>query len=271
MDKFDIQRLADAFTRDSELNLLRSDVAFRPELAGMRFADEPLIGYAAADDDYLLSLRHNQAANLNMEMPEFWLASAETVISLFIPYTEQIRISNRGGEVASDEWLHGRIEGEEFGKGLAFHIADALKAEGYDALIPYLDERIKSKGPAKPPEVAFTSNWSERHVAYAAGLGTFGLQKGLITKKGVCGRFISIVTSLPLLPDEREYSGITDYCIMCGKCAENCPAHAISLETGKDHMPCAKILGISKAKRPPYYGCGKCMVDVPCEIANPSK
>jgi epoxyqueuosine reductase QueG len=30
----------------------------------------------------------------------------------------------------------------------------------------------------------FSSNWSERHAAYTAGLGTFGLCDGLITPLG---------------------------------------------------------------------------------------
>ena len=39
----------------------------------------------------------------------------------------------------------------------------------------------------------YASNWSERHVAYVCGLGTFGCQ-GLITSKGLAGRFGSIIT-----------------------------------------------------------------------------
>lgn len=37
------------------------------------------------------------------------------------------------------------------------------------------------------------------------GLGIFGLSKGLITSKGIAGRFGSIVTELQIIPNEREY------------------------------------------------------------------
>ena len=83
--------------------------------------------------------------------------------------------------------------------------------------------------------LSYTSNWSERHVAFVCGLGTFGLSKGLITKKGIAGRFGSIITELTLSPDQREYHCIYEYCSMCGACVKNCPVNAISLDKGKNH------------------------------------
>ena len=74
----------------------------------------------------------------------------------------------------------------------------------------------------------FTSSWSERHVAFVCGLGTFGLSKGLITEKGICGRFGSVVTTAELPRTERPYTGIYEYCIQCRACARNCPVGAIS-------------------------------------------
>lgn len=50
----------------------------------------------------------------------------------------------------------------------------------------------------RSPEFTFSSSWSERHVAYAAGLGNFGLNGCLITSLGTSVRFASLVTSLPL-------------------------------------------------------------------------
>lgn len=46
------------------------------------------------------------------------------------------------------------------------------------------------------------SNWSQRHVGYIAGLGTFGLNNMLITDQGTCGRFYSLITNLPVEPDQ---------------------------------------------------------------------
>jgi epoxyqueuosine reductase len=115
----------------------------------------------------------------------------------------------------------------------------------------------------------FTSNWSERHVAFVCGLGTFGLSKGLITPKGVAGRFASIITELYLPPDKREYEDIYEYCSMCGKCAKNCPANAITIENGKNDYACFAFLKKTSEKYKPRYGCGKCQVGVPCESRIP--
>jgi hypothetical protein len=45
-----------------------------------------------------------------------------------------------------------------------------------------------------------TSNWSERHSAYIAGLGTFCLSYSLISEKGCAGRYGTVVTDLDLEP-----------------------------------------------------------------------
>ena len=69
------------------------------------------------------------------------------------------------------------------------------------------------------------------HVA----LGTFGLSRGLITKRGMAGRITSIIINAEFEPDERPYTGIYDFCIRCGACALKCPVKAISMEYGKNN------------------------------------
>jgi epoxyqueuosine reductase len=96
-------------------------------------------------------------------------------------------------------------------------------------------------------------------------LGTFGLSKGLITAKGVAGRFASIITELELPPDTRNYKSIYEYCSLCGACVKKCPAGAISIKKGKDHIACSAFLDKTTEKYAPRYGCGKCQTGVPCE------
>ncbi|MPM73368.1 hypothetical protein SDC9_120348 [bioreactor metagenome] len=121
--------------------------------------------------------------------------------------------------------------------------------------------------------VSYTSNWSERHVAYVCGLGTFSLSKGLITEKGVSGRFGSLVTTAPLTVTPRAYSELYEYCVFCGACARNCPAEAIAIdpEVGKRHAPCAAFLDEYRPQYAPRYGCGKCQVRVPCRDGIPRR
>lgn len=113
------------------------------------------------------------------------------------------------------------------------------------------------------------SRWSERHAAYACGLGTFGLSRGLISERGIAGRYASIIVSESWQATSRNYNGIDDYCIRCGACIRNCPAQAISLEYGKNNILCNAHVEKMKAKYSPRYGCGKCQVGVPCETKAP--
>jgi len=211
--------------------------------------------------------------------PEEWLPGAETAVSLFLPFTARVRDANRRDMAwPADEWLHARIEGQAFQVKICRFAEDLLKNEGFAALSPMVDPRLSSRSPStndKTRQDFYTTNWSERHAAYAAGLGTFGLSKGLITAKGVAGRFLSVITSARFPPTGRPYKGVYDYCVFCGACAANCPVGAISREAGKAHHPCSDFLDAVKAKlnevqqRATYYGCGKCQVGVPCEDRAP--
>lgn len=76
-------------------------------------------------------------------------------------------------------------------------------------MIPASDPRFESVTKPDPKRgekwqgVSYTSNWSERHVAFVCGLGTFGLSKGLITEKGIAGRLGSLIVSEKFEPRKR--------------------------------------------------------------------
>ena len=274
MDKEGFEKSLIEFTKNSPENYVKKEVALRPDLEGMRIFDEPLIGYASADDPYFTEAKKPGIIGANFMAPAEWLPGAKTVISVFLPFSERIRSANRQNmSWPADEWLQGRIEGQAFQDSICRFVEDTLKKEGYSALAPMIDSRI-GRGNAQITDKAdqnyYTSNWSERHAAYAAGLGTFGLSKGLITRKGVAGRYLSVISDVPFDPDKRPYTGIYDYCISCGACARNCPAGAISLEKGKLHYPCSNFVDSTRDKHKPRYGCGKCQVKVPCEDKAPN-
>ncbi|MCL2128225.1 MAG: 4Fe-4S binding protein, partial [Treponema sp.] len=173
----------------------------------------------------------------------------------------------------ADEWLHARYEGQEFQAKTCRFAANLLEKEGFPTVAPMTDPRYTSGNPRFPDKARqehHTSNWSERHVAYACGLGTFGLSAGLITAKGVAGRFISLVTGARFEENRRFYAKFDEYCIHCGACVRNCPAKAISAEAGKSHPPCSEFLN-SIGRQGVRYGCGKCQVNVPCENGIPFK
>jgi len=269
MKKDDIINKAIDFTNNSALNYISKEAALKPEYAGIKIFDDPIFAFGSADDDIFNRFKSDDVISDRFLTPVEWLPEAKTVISFFLPHTEKIRSSNANDyDWPSDEWLHGRIEGQLLVKELSIYLENILLESGYKSLAPSLDERFKT-GKAMP--VAFTSNWSERHAAFACGLGTFGLSKGIITKKGMAGRFGSVITAMDLPKDNRPYKDIYEYCNKCGACAKHCPVDAISLEDGKIHKPCSDFLDETLEKFNPRYGCGKCQVKVPCEKGIPKK
>ena len=213
--------------------------------------------------------------------PPEWLSCAKTVISFFLPFTAEVRKSNRNRTDASyepdipqrcsAEWLHARIEGQIFLDKITNYIQSILENESFETVCPTTSGKLRMITP-------YISTWSERHAAYTAGLGTFGLSKGLITKKGMAGRFGSVITNAEFDADIRPYSKPFEYCTMCGACMMKCSAGAIDkakgCAIGKDQLICAPY--VSGSKLPPHgpnrqvrYGCGKCQCGVPCESGIP--
>ncbi len=269
MNKQDLLKAAVAYMAGSAGNIVAREAALSNRAVDMKIFDAPLLGFASADDEGFTKLKDPDVIGPHFLTPVEWLPEAKTVISFFLPFTELIRKSNQEQKAwPSAEWLHGRIEGHAVLVKLARHLQDILVKAGFKSVIPSLEAGFWSSSGGEAQ--MYTSNWSERHVAYLCGLGTFGLSKGLITRSGVAGRFGSIVTEAYFLPDQREYQDIYEYCLLCGACVKNCPVNAISLEKGKDHRICSKFLDKTQLRFHPRYGCGKCQTGVPCESGIPT-
>jgi len=243
------------FVKTSPLNRV-------PELNILQIFDEPLIGIASAKDPLFLKLKDADVIGPHHLTPEEWLPGAKTVISYFLPFSETIRESNRlTANLPSVEWLYGRIEGEALNEALRKHLVEQIQIRGGQAIAPAIDKSFQV--------VNRRSNWSERHVAFIAGLGTFNLSKSFITEKGCAGRFGSVITSIDLEVTPRRYRDIYEYCTNCGVCIQRCPVSAITPE-GKDHQICSDFLdNVIKPRYKPRYGCGKCQTAVPCENGIP--
>lgn len=266
MDRTALTKAAEEFAEQSPGNFVSEEAAISPDLAGMRIFDSPKLVFGSPEDELFLALKRPEAIGEHLLLPKQWLPEAKTVISVFLPFTETVKKGNsRDHEWPSLEWLHGRIEGQAFVSEMARYLVTLLIHAGYGSIIPTQDPRFWSN------TSDFTSNWSERHVAYVCGHGTFGLSKGLITKYGMAGRFTSIVTELYVEPDQRDYQGIYEYCTFCGDCIRNCPVHAIDLQKGKSHPLCSEFLDLTAEKYKPRYGCGKCQVGVSCQSRRPKR
>ncbi len=205
-----------------------------------------------------------------------------SVISWILPAVEETRKSNRTQtRLPSRLWSHSRWYGEMFNDKLRIHLVDLLTSAGYLAVAPVLQSYFKTFTNEKGPY----SNWSERHMAYAAGHGTFSLSDGFITERGIAHRCGSVVTSLVLPASTRTAKGPYSNCLFyvgvkCEACINRCPASAIS-EKGHDKNKCRQYMRdagyVPDLLKDTYdndksvAGCGLCQTKVPCEFQNPTK
>ncbi len=256
------------------ISLLGSDSENRTP-AGDKIYDQPLVGFVDAADPLFEKMKDDAIIGSVFRLPGEWLPGAVTIISYFLPFTMAIKKANYKINEPSEDWMHARFLGEKVNDKIRNLIVRMLTESGGRAIAPVCE-----------PDFAYDhdrglSNWSERHVAFAAGLGTFGLSRGLITEKGMAGRFGSVITDLNFPPSIRSSEVYYKDCPFlidksCGACIDRCPAGAIS-EEGMDKAACKgqieKLDQFSGAIRNkysyPYSACGKCQVDVPCENSIP--
>ena len=252
-----------AFCDDSSLNRVAEDKALAPACAGMRMYEAPLVGVSSALDSLYIECKKPDVVGEHHMLPSEWMDSAKSVISIFNPFTQHIKNSNAGGDMPSLEWLHARMQGQDYIVAAAQALAEHLRSKDAQAMVPAADKRF-----AVYKEPKIYSTWSERHAAYIAGLGTFSLNRAIITQQGIAGRFCSVITDIELAADERQYTGLYDNCSLCGACRRACPAKAIN-KHGKAHTPCFSFLETVNQQYPSYYGCGKCQCGMPCESGIP--
>ena len=199
-----------------------------------------------------------------------------TVISWILPQTEATKHDQRDQSLyPAERWARTRVYGEQFNRRLRCDVAAALTEAGYPAIAPM---ELSEWHTVDSERFVYASTWSERHAAYAAGLGTFGLCDGLITAVGKAMRTGSVVAKLTVSPTPRPYTDHHAYCLFyangtCGECIDRCPVGAIS-EAGHDKVKCrAHLDRTGRYVRETYgfdgYGCGLCQVGVPCESSIP--
>ncbi len=154
----------------------------------------------------------------------------------------------------------------------------SLKSKGIQAVAPSLTSQYSIR---ISPKYGFASTWSERHAAYASGLGTFGLCDGLITPVGKAMRTGSVVARIQVPPTPRPYKDHREYCLffakgICGVCISRCPSGAVT-EEGHDKLKCLRHLFpvtsdyVKKNFGFKGYGCGMCQTATPCESKIPSE
>jgi epoxyqueuosine reductase len=255
---------------------------------GERVFDRPLVGFAAGADPIWDELKRqigdfywSPADAFALAFPDTPAAPAElTVVSWVAPLTAAARRDNGDAATAlAERWARGKHFGNRFLRGLAAHVIAGLADQGIQAAAPWYLPQWSREFAASPRYGEF-SPWSERHAAYAAGLGTFGLCDGLITPVGKAMRCGSVVARVRVPATERAYTEHTAYCLAfhgatgCTSCIERCPIGAID-GRGHDKAAChAQLLRMKSEVIEPQFGlsdeaCGLCQTGVPCESGIP--
>lgn len=245
--------------------------------------DAPLVGFSRGDDP-LYRLFKDDIGDFFWTPADIFRETFRsepetlTVISWILPQTKATRKDNSRAETyPAERWSRSRLFGEQANRALALHVADTLNAAGVRTVAPEFSPLWRWQ---MSERYGHASNWSNRHAAYAAGLGTFGLCDGLITPRGKAMRCGSVVAEIDIAPTPRHYRNHRAYCLFfaqngrCGKCITRCPAGALG-ENGHDKLKCRNYLFdvLADYAQAHYgfasYGCGLCQTGVPCESRIP--
>jgi ferredoxin len=253
--------------------------AFDRPLFGIAAGDDPL--WEAFRDEHVGAFHWTPAQAFALAFPGEKAAADElSVVCWILPQTEATLRDHRAcGTLPAERWVRSRMLGEIYvNDGLRRHMCLALERLGVRAAAPLL---LPQWSGMDSERFGYASTWSERHAAYAAGLGTFGLCDGLITAVGKAMRVGSIVVHLRLPPTPRPYRDHREYCLyfnsgVCGACIRRCPVKALSPD-GHDKRKCRDFLQetvtpyVKKQWDIDGYGCGLCQVRVPCERGIPPR
>jgi epoxyqueuosine reductase len=302
--------------QSSELNRLPA------QYGGHRIFEAPTIGVSAGNDPIIGKFKQ-VITPAHLTPAEMWSKSASTrrgfrefqplgrplpnagtwtdladlsarlkVLSIVFPYTRSILMD--GSRSTRRTPL----------TGLALNLAHAFHTEVYEKTARFFVEnghRVMVPQHSRfhsvllrPSNPHVVSVWSERHYAFAAGLGTFGLAEHLITEHGCNVRLASFITDAPLDVTPRASDDPFANCLYysrgtCAKCVARCPNGALtkgvhrkllcevirqreSARVRAEIKPFLKsikrrFLYVPVEERP--IGCALCQYDVPCMDKNP--
>ncbi len=219
--------------------------------------------------------------------------SSVSVVSWALPFSTEVRRSNRVEDWPSALYSVARNNGGAIIVEMSLWLTQELRNLGLVAVSPAITEEYDT---FRDAEHTFSSTWSERHIAYATGLGRFGLHGSLITPVGSQVRFGSLIVNLPPGANPARADDYRAACLAsggetCGLCRRRCPVDAIS-QTGMDKERCygrrneireRHLVGyankyrmlsspiVKSGTRKPgiSLGCALCQCGVPCENSDP--
>lgn len=293
-----IRLFVEELTSSSALNRLPE------QYGGGRFFDRPLIGVSRGDDPIFNKFKEVVGPE-HLTPSEMWiksglddkedLSATLRIVSIIFPYVNQIREESESvTKMPAEIYSVGRNYADAFIGDVLNQTVNLLNEQGYHGVAGVLSPAFRVVTEENPFRIY--SVWSERHMAFAAGLGTFSLHEAMITEIGCNVRFGSFITDAPLQVTPRKSDDPYANCLFysegtCRECEERCPGDAINEEEGHDKLKCyqygrvvagemtERIGSILKPRhtvvdgqtRASYaVGCAFCQFGVPCMDKNPT-
>ena len=294
----DVQQFLNELFAANRLNRL-------PErYGGGRIFDTPVIGVAQGGDPIfakykeVVGPKHLAPAEMWLQsgLPEdAHLADRLRILSILFPYVDLIREESKTAkDMPAEIYSVGRNFANAFMDDVLEKTTAFFQERGFQATSGMRSPAFQIIVNEDPLNIY--STWSERHMAFAAGLGTFSLHEGFISEIGCNIRIASVITDAPLAVTPRKHDDPYANCLYyangkCKKCAERCPGDAIS-EEGHDKLKCylygqivqEEMTGRLGDMLKPHLryingeeqwsypvGCAFCQFDVPCMKKNPVK
>lgn len=180
----------------------------------------PVIGFASAHDP--LYEQTSEIIGYPVAHPTDLLPEAQTVVSFFVPFdVTVIKYARARREVSNKEW------------SLGYYELNLLIGKIMNDLVASLDE-MRIKAASEPvtenyDHIKLTATWGHKTSAFIAGLGTFGINRLVITPMGCTGRLGTVVLSEKITPTKRPDQENCYYKEegSCGVCAKMCPSKAV--------------------------------------------
>jgi len=276
------------------------------DFGGDRIFSAPLIGVAAGDDPIFQKYKEGLVGKKHLTPSEMWLANGMAdkdglakdlrIVSIVFPYVDEIREKGKTAVGIPDEiYCMGRNLANAFITQVQEKTVGFFQENGHQAVGGMISPAYQLNFREGEPGFIYAT-WSERHMAFAAGLGTFSLHEGFISEAGCNIRLASVITDAPLTVTPRKSDEPYANCLhfagkKCLKCVAKCVGDALS-EDGHDKLKCylhgqvvakemEKKLGprlkphirniAGKPQESYPVGCALCQFGVPCTSKNPVK
>jgi len=222
---------------------------------------QPLVGFAEVKKEDFQRLR--EMVGEHHLLPDDLLPGAQSAVAFFLPFSEELVRANRRSPYVAKEWAVAYVETNNLLSHICEVLVQALKKKGIEAAweLPTYDFD-KEK---------LVARWSHKSVAALVGLGSFGLNKLLITDSGCAGRYGSLLLKARVPPSATEPK---ERCLYfhdgsCVECVRRCPVNALTEKGELDRAACYKYLLEVDAffdDLPLSDCCGKCSVGLPCSL-----